>query len=313
MKDISPSSGRPVDETALAALQSLIDADEAVDLHSHSRHSDGVWTPAELIDEARTVGLKLISLTDHDNVGGQEAAFAAARQAGILFLTGMEVSLTVEGRMYHVLCYDFDWSSPTWNVFAEARRKRFELLYLNQFDQLRARGYEVNPDLARDGDGRLVDDPLPVALHRSGQAQTLEEARQRVRGLYLRRPVELTYQDVAEFGALLRPGEAVFSVAHPARQDQGVSVRLSEDDLRRLAETIPLVALEAQHPYHSQSDVEHYRDLARQYGLAITCGSDAHHQVRRPLRAHPASLCGEFLRIVQARWSARVPVLAARD
>src|SRR6185437_8829248 len=104
----------------------------------------------------------------------------------------------------------------------------------------------------------------------------------------------------------LRPGDAVFSVAHPARQDVGVSVRLSEDDLRRFIDTIPLVALEAYHPYHSAADVEHYRALAEQYGLAWTCGSDAHgHQMRRPLRCHPSSRCVAFLRIIHDRWAAR--------
>lgn len=314
MEDVSTSGSSPVDEAGLAALNALIDADDAVDLHSHSRHSDGHWTPAELIDEAKAVGLKLISLTDHDNVGGQEAASSAARAAGLVFLTGMEVSLTVESRPYHVLAYDFDWASPTWVRFAERRQKRFEVFFLDLFDQMRSRGYEVNPDLARDEEGWLVDDPLAVALQRSGQVPTLEAARQKIRGLGLRRKVELTYQDAAEFGELLRPGEAVFSVAHPGRQEVGVSVRLSEDDLRRLAEAVPLVGLEAQHPYHSSADVEHYRRLAQKYGLTVTCGSDAHgHQVRRPLRKHPASTCGEFLTIIRERWAARVPVVAVRS
>jgi predicted metal-dependent phosphoesterase TrpH len=305
---------RVVDHSALVALDDMIDADESVDLHSHSRHSDGAWTPPELIDEAGTIGLKLISLTDHDNVGGQEVAFHAARDAGMLFLSGMEVSLTVDGRSYHVLCYDFDWSSPTWTKFAERRRERFDVFYLSLFDQMRSRGYDVDPDLARNESGHFADDPLAVALHRSGRAPTLDMARQQVRSLYLRRPVELTYQDVREFAQLLRPGEAVFSVAHPGRQELGVSVRLSEDDLRIFVETIPLVALEAHHPYHTSPDVEHYRNLAKRYGLAVTCGSDAHGQnVRRPLRKHPASMCAEFLKIIRERWAARAPVLAARS
>ncbi len=311
MDHSTESRGRPVDEAELAALSALIDADDAVDLHSHSRHSDGHWTPSELIDEARRLGLKLISLTDHDTVGGQEAALAAARRDGLVFLTGMEVSLTVDGRPYHVLAYDFDWASPTWGRFVERRRRRFEVFYLDLFEQLRSRGYEVNPDLARGEDGWFVENPLAVALHRSGQAPSLEVADQRIRGLGLRRTIELTYQDAAAFGEILRPGEAVFSVAHPGRQETGVSVRLSEDDLRRLQEAVSLVALEVQHPYHSASDVEHYHRLAERYGLAVTCGSDAHgHQVRRPLRKHSASVCRQFLQIIRERWAARIRVLA---
>ena len=314
MSERSIRSHDDVDESSVAALTTLIETDAAVDLHSHSRHSDGAWTPGELIAEARTVGLNLISLTDHDNAGGQEAARNAAREADLVFLTGMEVSLTVEGRPYHVLCYDYDWTSPTWIRFADRRRQRFEVFYLNLFDQLRSRGYPIDPDLARGDDGRFVDDPLTVGFHRAGLAPTLDAARQQIRGLNLRRPVELTYQDAFEFGELFQPDEAIFSVAHPARQEVGVSVRLSEDDLRKLVEAIPLVALEAYHPYHSASDVEYYRNLALGNGLAVTCGSDAHgQQARRPLRKHAATQCADFLRLVRDRWSARVPSLVARS
>ena len=293
-------------ERDAARLGALLAAGDAVDLHSHSRHSDGDWTPTELIADASRLGLRLFSLTDHDTVSGQIEARSAADEADLLFLTGMEVSLSVNGRLYHVLGYDYDPASPTWQRFArlhQARRERYDLA---QFEQLGAKGYAVSPDLARDAEGRFVPGPLAVALQRGGHAPTIEAANQVIRGLGLRQPIELTYQDVFEFAELLGPEEAVFSVAHPGRDQAGVSVRLTEEDLTTLIRAIPLVALEATHPYHQSADVAHFASLAAQHGLAVTCGSDAHGlRHRRPLLRHPAVVCQDFLELIRARWLAR--------
>jgi predicted metal-dependent phosphoesterase TrpH len=287
-------------------LRELIDRSEPVDLHSHSRHSDGDWTPPDLIADAARLGLKLVSLTDHDTVAGEVAAAAAAVEQDVLFLTGTEVSLSVEGRLYHVLCFDFDPRSPTWDRFAAARARRFEEYYVKTFDEARSRGYAVDPDVARAANGRLDGESLAVALEKGGFAPSVEAAKSLLRGILPPRPPSLTYQDVFEFAELLGPEEAVFSVAHPGRNQNGVSVRLTEDDLQIFLRALPLVALEATHPYHSAADVAFYAELAAQHGLAVTCGSDAHGvRHRRPLQRYPAVLCREFLELIQARWAAR--------
>lgn len=274
----------------------------AVDLHCHTRYSDGDWTPESLIADAAQLGIGLISLTDHDTVSGQALARAAARAASMSFITGIEVSLTISGHLYHVLTYDFDPEASFWTRFAERRRELRQRYILAQFDDLRQRGHDVEPSLARDDQGFFVDQPLAVALQRAGRAPTIDAAEQTLRGLWLRRPVELLYMDAAEFGAMIGASAAVCSVAHPARQESGVSDRLSEADLVQLRSVLPLVALEAYHPYHQPRDVDEFRALAARHGLAVTTGSDAHGvRVRRPLRAHPAALSRDFLLILQDR------------
>ncbi len=303
---ISRDSERWGSEDAADRLAEVIATGGTVDLHSHSRYSDGDWTPSELIADARQLGLRLVSLTDHDTVSGQAEARAAAEASGLLFLTGMEVSLSVGGRPYHILAFDYDPEASTWERFAAGRQVRLERYYLGLFDQLRERGYAVSPDLARGENGRFVGNPLAVALHRAGLAPSVEAAWQRLRGLGLQWSNEQTYQDVHEFAELLRPGEAIFSVAHPARNEAGVSVRLTEDDLRELKRALPLVALEATHPYHATADVELFATMAARHSLAVSCGSDAHGQRhRRPLRPYPASLCAEFFDVVRGRWANR--------
>src|SRR5262249_37095124 len=256
-------------------------------------------------------GGRLLSLPDRDTVDGQPAARLAAAEHGLISLTGMEVSLTVAGRLYHVLAYDFDPGAPTWTRFAELRRAQRDGFIVRLFDQLNAKGYVVSPDLARDEQGHFVASPLSAALTKANLATSMDAARGLLRNLGLSFPPELGYLDVHAFAEVLRPGDAVFSVAHPARNETGVSVRLSEEDLLAFTAAIPLVALEAYHPYHAPADVEYFAHLAAQHGLAVTCGSDAHgRRFGGPLRRHPASLARDFLGVVRDRWEARVPVFS---
>ena len=65
------------------------------DLHCHSVVSDGTLTPEELAARAAANGVELWSLTDHDEIGGQHRAAAAARAHGMQYLTGTEISVPV--------------------------------------------------------------------------------------------------------------------------------------------------------------------------------------------------------------------------
>ena len=65
---------------------------ELTDLHVHSTASDGTFTPSELVAEAKRIGLKAFALTDHDTVAGVKEATAAADEAGIELIPGIEIS-----------------------------------------------------------------------------------------------------------------------------------------------------------------------------------------------------------------------------
>ena len=73
------------------------------DLHCHSVVSDGTLTPEELAARAAANGVELWALTDHDEVGGQERAAAAAKACGIRYLCGVEVSVTFLNQTVHIL------------------------------------------------------------------------------------------------------------------------------------------------------------------------------------------------------------------
>jgi predicted metal-dependent phosphoesterase TrpH len=82
------------------------------DLHCHSVISDGTLTPEELAARAKANGVQLWSLTDHDEVGGQQRALEAAKTQGLPYLTGVEISVTFAGTTVHIVGLGFDHTDP---------------------------------------------------------------------------------------------------------------------------------------------------------------------------------------------------------
>ena len=82
------------------------------DLHCHSVVSDGTLTPEELAARAKANGVELWALTDHDEIGGQHRAAAAARDKGLRYLTGTEISVTFAGETVHIVGLGFDPDDP---------------------------------------------------------------------------------------------------------------------------------------------------------------------------------------------------------
>jgi predicted metal-dependent phosphoesterase TrpH len=78
------------------------------DLHCHSVVSDGTLTPEALAERAKTNGVELWALTDHDEIGGQQRAVAAAHAQGMHYLTGVEISVTFIGQTVHIVGLGFD-------------------------------------------------------------------------------------------------------------------------------------------------------------------------------------------------------------
>ncbi|MFZ2856978.1 3',5'-nucleoside bisphosphate phosphatase [Acidovorax sp.] len=82
------------------------------DLHCHSVVSDGTMAPEDLAARAKANGVELWALTDHDEIGGQHRAAAAARSLGMAYLTGTEISVSFAGTTVHIVGLGFDPDNP---------------------------------------------------------------------------------------------------------------------------------------------------------------------------------------------------------
>jgi 3',5'-nucleoside bisphosphate phosphatase len=83
------------------------------DLHCHSTTSDGLLTPAVLVERAKANGVDLLALTDHDEIGGLDEAAATAATFGLRFITGVEISVSWgDDQTVHIVGLNFDHHHP---------------------------------------------------------------------------------------------------------------------------------------------------------------------------------------------------------
>jgi predicted metal-dependent phosphoesterase TrpH len=187
----------------------------AVDLHTHSRLSDGGVMPAEIIDMAVRRGLTTIALTDHDLIDGIPEA-AAAADGRIGFIPGVELSVQWRDRGMHLLAYWVTANSPLADRLAEIqegrRTRNHEMIEALQALDVDITYAEVEEEAAVGVIGRPH---FAGVLERKGyvqsKGQAFEEYLATGRPAYRPRR-RVRAEDMIE---LARESGAVTSVAHP--------------------------------------------------------------------------------------------------
>jgi predicted metal-dependent phosphoesterase TrpH len=123
------------------------------DLHTHSTRSDGLLSPTALVRMLADAGIDLFALTDHDTVAGLAEAGAAARDAGLIAVPGIELSASWQGRGIHVVGLGIDpTSAPLTTAIAAletARHERAELIAA-RLDRAGAPGHAALEHIGRD-------------------------------------------------------------------------------------------------------------------------------------------------------------------
>lgn len=94
-----------------------------IDLHTHTTASDGALAPPALVERAHRLGIRTLSVTDHDTVAGIPAAAAEAAARGMEFLPGIEITAVHERRDVHMLAYFLDPAPVGLAAFLERQRQ----------------------------------------------------------------------------------------------------------------------------------------------------------------------------------------------
>jgi predicted metal-dependent phosphoesterase TrpH len=246
------------------------------DLHCHSVVSDGTLTPEALAARARANGVELWALTDHDEIGGQQRALAAARSHGLPYLTGTEISITFAGQTVHIVGLGFD---------AEDERMKAGL------QQTRggrgARAQEMSASLAAAGihgayEGALKYAGNPELISRTHFARYLVEAGvcRETNEVFRKYLTEGKPGYVPHRWATLRDAitwitqaGGVAVIAHPARYAFSAT---EEYALFSEFKAHGGKAVEVVTGSHTAAEYVRYADMAREFELAASRGSDFH-------------------------------------
>jgi hypothetical protein len=250
-----------------------------IDLHMHTNASDGRSTPEELVARASAVGIRTLSVTDHDTMASVPAASRAAAAAGIELVPGIEMTAVYDGRDVHVLGYYVDADARELREHTETQRTSRVQRAREIADRLASLGAPIDIEglvaRAPAGDAKSLARPqIARALVEAGHVGSVQEAFNRFLGDGCPAYLPNAGKSPEEVVAIINRAGGIASLAHPGP--------LNQDELiPRLAEA-GLAALEAYHCAHDESARQRYVALARRHGLAISGGSDYHGEgVRR--------------------------------
>lgn len=246
------------------------------DLHCHSVVSDGTLTPEALALRAQANGVELWALTDHDELGGQDRALAAAREAGMNYLTGVEISVTFLGITVHIVGLGMDHNNPALLAGLRATRGGRE-----------QRARDMSDDLARVGikgvyEGALKYVGNPELISRSHFARYLVEIgvckeTNDVFRKYITegKPgfVPHRWAKLADAVGWITQAGGVAVIAHPGRY------KLTPNEEFALFTEFKShggQGVEVMTGAHNQADYVKYAGYCAEFGLAASRGSDFH-------------------------------------
>jgi predicted metal-dependent phosphoesterase TrpH len=251
------------------------------DLHLHTTHSDGTYTPAQVLDLARRSGLSAVAITDHDTLDGVALAQQAASGTGVEVVPAVEISAEYRGKELHLLGYFVRQGDQPLQAalrrLCDDRAGRF----WEMVERLRRCGVSVDVERLRNevGSGALGRRNLAELLVQTGRAGSVREAFSRYLGDGGRVAIPKVRLGVAQALELVRGAGGVASWAHPSYDCERESLR----ELRGLG----LGAVEVEYPGTRPGRRQELRRLAREWSLAISGGSDCHgpDQLRRTVGA----------------------------
>jgi predicted metal-dependent phosphoesterase TrpH len=247
-----------------------------IDLHSHTYESDGTLSPAQLIAEAVESGVRILAITDHDTFKGHDQAVDAAHAAGVELICGIELSNKLHGRSVHLLGYFLSHDKLAgfrdWVVeLQQDRRER----NIHLAEKLRELGFDITLEEAEArGRGMTGRPHFAQVMVSKGYVKDLRQAFDEYLDESAKAYVFRREPQFAESVEKIRSAGGIASLAHPIRVNEDVPAIMPELCASGLN------AIEAYHSDHTPEDTAMYLELARQYDLLVTGGSDYHGAVK---------------------------------
>ena len=247
-----------------------------IDLHCHSNISDGMLSPAAVAARAHNNGVQVWALTDHDEIDGIAEARAAAQELGMVYVPGVEISITWAGQTVHIVGLQID----------ETNQALVQGLATTRSGRER-RAHEMADQLAVVG----IPDAFEGALHFVGNPDLISRTH------FARYIVDLgVCADISEvFRKYLTEGNPGFVphrwatleqavtwicgaggtaiVAHPGRYNfSDLAFDALFDEFKQLGGT----AIEVITGSHTIDQYSQYAKVANNYGFLASRGSDFH-------------------------------------
>lgn len=251
-----------------------------IDLHMHSTASDGQYEPAALVKKVKENGIGLMALTDHDSVSGVSEAGQTAKELGIHFITGIELSIAHEEEL-HMLGYNIDINNKPLQEFCELLVHDRDTRADKIIDYLAGYGMHITRQEVEEKAGsNLIARPhFARIMLEKGYVSTLQEAFDKYLATDEFAKIERPKPTAEEGMKMIHDAGGVAVLAHPMSLKKTGEVL--EEEIAHLAE-LGLFGIETYYSTHTPEQIEEYHALALKYNLIETAGSDFHGEKVKP-------------------------------
>lgn len=246
-----------------------------IDLHVHTKASDGEKTSKELIDLAISKNIKAIAITDHDTVDGLESAVTYSKGKDILIIPGIELEVTVQKGQMHILGLFIDYNNEEFKnellSIKQARENRNNKI----IEELNKMGFEITlEEVRQESGGQTIGKPhfAKVFLNK-GYIKTKNEMFDN----YFNKPplsnLKKASYTAQEIISMIKKANGIAILAHPQ------NLKLDDKDLMKKIKELKLYGLDGMECYHSEQTKEEmikFRKIAEDLDLIITKGTDYH-------------------------------------
>ena len=248
------------------------------DLHTHSVFSDGIYTPSEIIAEAKRLGL-IVALTDHNTAAGLPEFMDAAQKLGVTAVPGVEFSTEHKGKELHLLgLFVLPEHYAAVERMVKEQHVLKEISNMELVERLNQAGYLIDyaKVKGRNPKGNANRAHVAAELMEHGYVTSIREAFDTILsddgGFYVA-PLRLALTDVIQD---LRRIGVLPVLAHPLQE-------LTELELRGLlpdAIEAGLVGMETMHSSYSMETISLAEKIAAEFNLLPSGGSDFHGSVK---------------------------------
>lgn len=246
-----------------------------IDLHVHTTASDGAFTPRQVVQKAKELGLVAIAITDHDSVEGLEEAMDEGDKVGLEVVPGVELSVDCSRGTCHLLGYFIDHREERLQTklnFVQMARDERNQKMIQRLKELGIH-LELEEVKAFAVDGLICRPHFALAMVKKGYVKSVDEAFE----LYLKKGgpayVEKFRLNPKEALEVIKKAKGIPVLAHPFTLD--LDEKELDDFVRRLKE-LGLEGIEVFYPDHNEEQVRLYLRLAQKNDLAVTGGTDYH-------------------------------------
>lgn len=254
-----------------------------VDLHIHTFFSDGTMSPEEVAYDAYKKGLKVISVTDHNNIEAYDRLKKSCEKYGIIAVRGVEIDCKYNDKVLHILAYDFNDDENLFNLIDKSRN---ELLKTSidliermskDFNEISSEEYEKYEYDRRKGAWKGVHYLLEKGLSKN-LLDGLKYYKQ-----YGCDYIEYDFSPIEEVCKAINNAGGYAVLAHPSNFYN----ELSKDELIKVLEDLKskgIDGIECYYPSNGEELTKTCVEFCNKNNMIITAGSDGHGEFTKTIK-----------------------------